>query len=108
MADLRKTAKKRGQLLTLRLFDSEARELQRLALRDNHDFIQYQLIQRTRNTFELKLVTVDLPTFERTSADLLTRLQPLLGPEAQITHAYVSPHEPFGERKRIQLVSLVK
>lgn len=35
MADLRKVATRRTQNLVLRMFESEARELQRLALNDN-------------------------------------------------------------------------
>src|SRR5262245_66562207 len=35
VADLRKTSKKRTQLLTMRLFESEAIELKRLAIKDN-------------------------------------------------------------------------
>lgn len=78
-----------------------------LALRDNPDFIQYQLIQHTLDRFELKLVTADQSMFDRVGADLMSRLQPVLGPTVTLTATYVSPFVPFGERKRSQLVSLL-
>lgn len=79
-----------------------------LAIRGNPDFIQYQLLQHTLTQFELKLSTVDKPTFERVSADLTARLKPVLGEGAELSASYVSPFEPFGTRKRSQLVSEIK
>jgi phenylacetate-CoA ligase len=78
------------------------------AIRGNPDFIQYQLVQHTLHQFELKLSTVDVPTFERVSVDLLARLGPVLGEGTSLTASYVSPFAPFGSRKRSQLISEVK
>jgi phenylacetate-CoA ligase len=75
------------------------------AIRDNHDYIQYQLVQHTLERFELKLATVDEPTFTRVSEDLMARLRPVLGEGTVLTATYVNPYEPFGQRKRSQLIS---
>jgi phenylacetate-CoA ligase len=77
------------------------------ALRENKEFLQYQLIQHELERFELKIVTVDHETFQRVSVDLCRRLQPVLGPSAHIETTFVNPYEPFGKRKRSQLVSLL-
>jgi phenylacetate-CoA ligase len=48
--------------------------------KSDRDVLQYQLTQRGRHRFELKLATMDEPAFQRACGRVLPELQKLLGP----------------------------
>jgi phenylacetate-CoA ligase len=53
-----------------------------------HSVIRYQLIQHALDELELRLVTVDRATFERTKAQVIAELRTLLGESARIEPVY--------------------
>ena len=66
-------------------------------LRDDPAILQYQLVQHTPASFELKLDTVDAETFRRSSARAIAGLTTLLGANAEIR----ATHQPdLGRRER--------
>ncbi len=76
-------------------------------LKSNPELIQYQLVQRTHDRFELEIAATDEATYGRLAADLVERLRPVLGPDADVQPKYVDALGPFGTGKRRQVVSHV-
>jgi hypothetical protein len=57
-------------------------------LKNDHDILQYQLTQLEPQRFELNLVAVDEPAFQRVLGRALPELERLLGPGALVEANY--------------------
>ncbi len=77
-------------------------------LKQRNEVLRYQMIQHDLNRFELKLVTVDRPSYERVIGRILGDLRGLLGKPAIIEAAYYEELQPEARGKFRPVVSLCK
>jgi phenylacetate-CoA ligase len=77
-------------------------------LSQRNEVLKYQLIQHELERFELKLVTVDHPSYQLAVVDVLADLRRLLGEAAVIECEYATALEPEASGKFRPVVSMCK